>query len=349
MCLPNPQFPLIIYKWKGQADPAAATDLTVTAILNNNFSWGTNAVQWENNVNKFRPLAKSTTLYFDTAALYNQGKIFAAQLAVDIKLIDSLSAGYTAGQPVVQAVDTVLPTQGSAIMQMSDKSYSGSAKDGVYLPFSFNDASMIYSFGSCVPTRIISYLGTTGSAQTANTDLGGPYPGKAVPIYPMMNVGWIVLKDLLPQAVFSIKDIHAWEIQTGYNSAWAPFLTPGAPPDSEAVESAFTARYHMEDGYPSAMNDWGSIWQGLKSFAPVLYQAIKPAAKLALGSVPGGALANQAWEMIENEVNRKVPSKSGSKKKVQPSLPQTNQKQSVQPLTKSQRKKLRKKAMETEV
>lgn len=310
----NPQVPLLQFKWIGDL-PATQADLLIKDYQNPNFSWGAESVAWRDAAAMFRPYASSVTVYFDASDLYNQGKCYVAQTAVELP---SVVSGATPDSQVGQRLSlNYLPLSASALMQMSDKYYTGMAKDGSYSSLGFLNPEMMYE--EALPRAVFIRYGFTLANGTTvpgspNLDLGF---GTIAPFYQGFTVSYHLYKGLLPQATLQVKRIHGWEIVPTPLSPWNPFVTAGPCPDIGAMEAAAIKRYADRDGYPSSANDLGSFLGLATKIAPILggvWNVAKPVLQKGLGLLPGiGSILNPVIDKVEELVIEKTP-----KRKKQP-------------------------------
>jgi len=322
-----PSNPALVMGWVGDTFPAAVipgTNFFITPMINGNFSfYGVDGSPWSYAVNKFRPLAVSMTSYLDSASLYNQGRVYAGQTGISsTPILPTATTQFSALTQEVQVAQ--LPDIATAVLQMTDKSYNGLARDGCYQPLSFTDPAMSYLDAG--PLEVILNMPQLAS----NPPLGGiavDWLGGILissessatfgpSIYTGFTMGVCLYKNLLIQETVDVKMVHAWEMMSSIGSPWAPFITPGAMPDPCACDAAFMLKYHMKDGYPASANDFSSIWNGIKSLAPTIktvYNAVKPGLKMLLqnSGIPGAGMIGELVDAVEGV----AMSASGSKKK----------------------------------
>jgi hypothetical protein len=330
----NPRYPVLSWKWPDNSYASYSFEQNA----NPSFNWGTNATNWEANVQRFRPVKASITSYFDASSLYNQGKTYAAQVGQDRRLFtasaaDNVETRYLLG---------VMPVNGGQIMQTSSKYYTGPASEGNFSILRYVDPSAQYADAAPVSAS----LNGTINGTAFDSDLGA---GFQPPTYVGMSQAWHLYTGLLPQATLHCKMIHSYEVVTDVGSAWAPFCNPGPCPDGPAMELAAVEQYKLQDGFPSSANDLAAFWNAAKSLGPVLkgvWNVAKPALKTGLSTLPGGGLMNQVVDAVENLALTQTP-RGNSKKKGKGPKPNQSQQQ-MQGLTKAQKKRQRAKQQRKE-
>lgn len=303
--LPNPQYPLLVLKWPGDL-PIVAGDVSVSTPLNPNFVWGTDAANWNANVARYRIYAASTTAYFDAASLYDQGKCYVAQSS----FADNFYSEATAATPLRQTIGIgKYPVEASVLMQLSDRYYTGMAKEGSYSPEGFANPTMEYKSGTSIRTNVTGTVAlSSGASFSLVTPLGG-VAASVVPTFESYTQSYHLYKGLLNQATLQVKRVIGLEILPVPGSAWAPFSTAGPCPDFPALEAAACQRHLGRDGYPSSSNDLGGFMQSAKALGPVLsavWKMARPAVKLGVGTLPGGGLMNSVIDGVEGIMRRKV-------------------------------------------
>lgn len=330
--VPNPECPGIFLTWKSGTQPTFSaapgpTNYGVQWVTNPNFNFSTvvGSVQassgvfvglqtpWSNAVSRYRMIARSTTVELDVAELYNQGSVAAAQISLGEGHV--LPEAFQSGVPFVEDIEDLvrldmIPTDPTFALQLSPKSYTGLAKDGVYMPMAFDagDTDYIDAVKESAIAIVTSFQGDTAGTVgliPSNSKGVNPASNKPPSFYLPMSAGISIWTNLLPQAQLAIKEILLVEARPTLFGPWAPFSTPGCPPDPVAIEEAFLARYHMADAYPASANLFGSIWKGIKTLAPKLgelYQKNKALVQSGVSMLPGGAAINKALDTAERLV-----------------------------------------------
>jgi len=298
--VPNPQYPLLVLKWVGDL-PAAAAGIITSYYANPNFTFGVDAVNWQDNSQSQRLIASSTTCYFDSSTLYDQGKCYVAQSSFGA--LGTLPEAFVAGEPLDQRIILGLfPAQASTIMQLSDRYYTGMARDGSFAVEGFTNPAMQYESGQSESMDIQGPFQLSGGGTVTLSLRPGAATSFQAPIFHGFTTSYHLYKGLLNQATIQIKRIHSWEILPNIGSAWGPFASAGPCPDCQALEAAACARYGMRDGAPSAANDLGTfrnLASGLFRQLPNIWKVAKVPIKGALGVLPGGGTMNQILDGIE--------------------------------------------------
>lgn len=303
--LPNVQYPLAVLKWVGDL-PTATSGVSVQTLQNPNFNWGSNAFIWEDTVAQFRFLNSSTTVYFDASDLYNQGKCYTAQASFsDVATVGALTVGSQLGEYLNVGI---YPATASQILQLSDKPYSGMAKDGSYSVEGFSNPVMNYRSANPTVSSISGDMPIVTGVTSLQIPMGGT--DKDAPFYTEFTNSYHLYKGLLAQATLQVKRCFAIEALPMPGSAWVPFIKRGPMPDAPALELAACLRHSGADGYPSAANDLGAFLGAAKSLLPVLGQVWKiarPALRTGLNTLPSGGLINQLVDGVETMVNARTP------------------------------------------
>jgi len=332
--MPNPRYPLWVLKWTGDT-PAIVGDINSIVYENTNFDWGASSTNWNNNTSRFRAYASSLTAYFDASDLYNQGRAYVAQGTMGTPgRIVGTSVPADVGQDIHFGS---VPMVASNILQMSDKYYTGLAKEGSYSVQGFVDPVMNYVNGFVAGFVLNANVQTLAGGATVAFAI----PTNSPTFFSAFSVSYHLFTGLLPQATLQAKRIHGWEIIPNAGSAWAPFATGGPCPDASALEAAAIQRHGGQDGYPSAANDLAAFWNAAKSLGPVLsaaYKVAKPALKVGLNTLPAGGLLNQVLEGVESLAMSRTPKKqkvSATAVKKRPLLKAQSSEANISPLIES--------------
>jgi hypothetical protein len=313
MSVPNPEFPLLAFRWTGDDPPAGGIEKVY--CKNTSFAFQPTgeaplkATTWTATANKYRFLKKSVTHYMDASDLYNQGMCYASQTAID-----------TSVNPTVQSTTLpflkrwldfgLIPTQPGQIMQSSSKAFRGPAKEGCFQVSRFVDPTALYNNAYPEIEQInYSYIPFGGGTISSAVSLSGGTDDAIPPTYTSMSLGYTLFTGLLPQASINSKCIHSIESVPDINSTWAVFATPGPCPDGPAMDLGSVEMYKLADGMPSAANDLAAFWNAAKSLGPVLksvYKGAKPLLQEGLKALPAGNLLNQIMDGIEDLVVTKT-------------------------------------------
>lgn len=335
---PSPQIPLWSVIWEGAGSPTASSFLH-RSFENPSFGWG-DGEAWSKTASQMRPIAGSLTVYLDAASLYNQGRIYCAQGSAEV----------TYQTPDKTELDVLvvlgqLPTEGSEIMNMSSKSVSHLAKEGMFTVQRFVDPSVQYLRASTQQAMVEAYLrledGTTVVIRDGfgNRRMAGWYPG--------MSLSYVLVKGLLGEATLSMKRPHAWETIPAPGSTWGPFASPGPCPDAAALELAAVQQHAKRDGDVAAANDLGSFLGGLLPTVRKVWNVAAPVAKTILSTTPKGRVVAGVIDGLGQVIN---PQASGTRsgQVAQVAAPQVVQQSAPQPmpasLTRGQRRRARRRA-----
>jgi len=132
----------------------------------------------------FRHMFKSITITQIASAVADQGQVYAAQYAPNIRQVGmNIPVGYDSGVPdpanpglnyplYAAGYSTVLPASEGDLTAMSPDFYMGASRDGVYLPLRLSGPNQ--PFARSVPLGI-AYRGGGASAEMTAFDLSG-YP-----------------------------------------------------------------------------------------------------------------------------------------------------------------------------
>jgi hypothetical protein len=332
--------------FEGSLPPEGGTGIVWWTFWNDNY----NSALVPRDIVRFRPVACSDTMYLNSADLYNQGKVFSAQFVPgrqDFPARGAVVPG--SGSKELDITETGgqnLTT--STLLQVSRKSYAGLAKDGCYLPYAAHGPEVLYevpAVDGAIRTGTVSNsivyknrikvnfrtvggntLGVYLYANDYGDELRVVYDDEEVPSdlgsgnivlsHQNFHYGVTCFQGLLKQESVMVKSIRCFECQASPGASWTPFTTMGAEPDLPALDECARVRYHMQDAYPAASNDWGSVWRGIKSLAPTLkkvWNVAKPTIKTSLNALPYGGFINQGIDILENTI--RTPSKAALRKK----------------------------------
>jgi hypothetical protein len=283
----------LVGSWSGSR-PENSEDISWKWYRNSTFDCGTGGINLSDAAHTFRPVARSCTGYLNSASLYNQGRVFACQTAYQDEVGTTFKGegGGQAGRPTTAHVLNVFgPLSTSSIVGSSTKTYTGLAKDGLFMPLAYSEPFCNYQSAKYRRQALgISILDTSGN--TLSMWLIPQDDGTVVvrtespldeeqdivpfssPIYDEMMCGVTLWSGLLKQETVFLKDVSVYEVSASINSPWAPFMSPSAAPDSMAIEEAYRIRHYMSDAYPSSANDFESFWKGIPVLAPLLKGAL---------------------------------------------------------------------------
>jgi len=283
----NPGIPSLAVAWAG-APPSTPGDYVITQLQNTQFNFGNDAEQWNGAVSRFRPMYRSVTTYLDVSDLYNQGMVYAAQVALNATVV-SEGAGIAVAYQLNIGTLPVTPGQ---IVQSSPRSTTRHAKEGTFSPLYFLDPSVQYLAAQSVALTAGATL-PGGAGITFDFSNSDDTP-LVTPTFLGMSVVTTLYTGLLQQSTIIVKDVAGFQCLVPPASIWVPFVTDGPSPDPAAVNGAILIRHHVEDSMPSAMNDFGSFIRNVGSKLGKIWNVVKLPAQAALSLLPGGRLINGA-------------------------------------------------------
>lgn len=248
-------------------------------------------------VTRWRLCYFGVSVYLDAPALANQGTVLAAQYEVAAR--DLGPATLTTEGGLLNVPDHMVSSfpegwnPDAVTLEQMPNSYFGQAKDGCYLPLKLDDnRSRWFSDSDCRydATRWLSNPdGQAGVlAATAASSGYGPYPsatqlfrsgvnqwvGTLLQPFGNKSVGRIVLQNLSKDATISVYYRFGIEATVRPNSSLAPYMHLSPLYDPAALTEYHMVARELKDAYPVAYNDFGKLWDTLKSvasfIAPVL-------------------------------------------------------------------------------
>lgn len=283
-------------------------------------------------VERWRMAYGSVTVYADGPSLANQGSVVAAQYPARPYRISvpSMATGPTAfvGYGLRYPIDRwqAQDSPGFDTLLSMPNSYSGLAKDGVYMPMKLDsnhaawhdhrdlvyDASLWTTHGTTELVPVTSEVAATvggfpyysipplTSTIATGEWLGSPH------LAPMLdNLGQICFKNLGPDVNLSLAIRMGVEVMVQPASTYRSFLHLSPVFDPMALGTYFKIARELKDAYPSDYNDLGKLWDVIKSAARI----ISP----FMGLVPGGSLIREAASLagkgVDTYVDRKKPAK----------------------------------------
>jgi len=255
--LPNMRSIAFGLKWLSGQDPV--TEGEFFAFENTRLLWNE-----ENQVSlfdKFRPLARSDRVKLNAAALSNQGMCYGAQIRCNTEFAPQ--AGANANLSIIELGR--LPFTGGDVTMLTAKSYSIEAEEGAYTPRSYTQPSNLYlnstgttTAGNQRPFSLrVAYIRPDGTRVVAFPS-ASPLEWLAPPWDPM-SVGVYLFTGLSLSATLELATVLTYEVTPTPDSAWLNFQTPGAQPDLDAMEAAYTIRQRMPDMFPAKFNFWGAL------------------------------------------------------------------------------------------
>lgn len=267
----------------------------ITTVLDNDFIDLTTVEKIKALASRSRLIALSSTIELNAPAVADQGAVFAANIRAE-RTQTPMPAKSAFG--VSDELETIHTLNGSDVTTLSAKSYTGKAKHGVYLPATLSQADNPYRTsystdpeGTDLPFQRVLRLRRADGTSYVTVIRGMPWAD--------FGVGMVLFTGLSASATLAVKSVVAAEAIPSPRSAWLPFLSPGAAPDSKAVDSAATIRHSMPDAFPAAANFWGALGSALLALAPTVLTGISHWLT--------GRASTQAQEQRPQAVVRPVP------------------------------------------
>jgi len=266
--LPNLQALSVVRKWKVSTPNTVLTEY----VGNRRFPDITTGAQMMDLVTRQRQIARSATFRLDAPALSDQGMVYSCQVR------PATTTGYANLNNVITtrqdkpasnlAIAHNFQTPGD-VTEASAKSYTGHARDGCYIPIAFSEPVNPYRSSVQVNRpdtelyqRFIDFLeddDTTTSLQLSN---GLPFADG--------NMGVALFTGLSAQATIELKNNVVFEVIPTSRSTWMPFQTPGATPDTMALDNYFVIRHAMPDAFNEEANFLGALAGLASTILPAL-------------------------------------------------------------------------------
>lgn len=271
------------------------TTLATTNFLNNAFMpvgqvtpvYSSLLAQFQaSGVEAHRLVAYGVTAYQDGPALANQGTLTASQWQVARKKFYTAPDGTAAMVRFAKFQTTDEANYQTS--QLMPNAYFGESKDGCYLPLRLGvgcdhwttSADMEMCAGAEANPLTLAIPNSSGAAHAPYTSLtrgyisGGLLQGDAV--YAPLNPLWggISVRNLSPQTSFAFYYRVTVECRVQPTSVLAPQQAMSAPYDPVALASYFRISRELKDAYPADFNDWGKLWEVIKSVARVALPAL---------------------------------------------------------------------------
>lgn len=268
-----------------------------------------------------RLIAYGVTAYQDGPALANQGTLAASQWEVARRKYYPMG-GAGIGLGTRHAIYQTSDEANYLTSQHMPNAYFGESKDGCYLPLRLSstcdrwvtDADLDLCPG-VAPTDDLNVPQptTTGNANPPFYSLARSYMSSSIlhgdQVYRPLNAIWggISVRNLSPQTSFAFYCRMTIEARVQPMSPLAPQQSMSPPYDPVALASYFRISRELKDAYPADYNDWGKLWDVIKSVAKV--------ALPALSMVPGPV------GLISSAVNAGVSAVDAATRKVAPRDP----------------------------
>jgi hypothetical protein len=245
----------------------------------------------------------------------NQGSLVAAQYPVKPTYMNlspngvtagAITAGYSCHQGMMFQSGTDSPSY-SALCNMPN-AYFGRSKDGLYLPLILSRSAQKWHGEHDLVHFMASNLTLAGNGYSLpstsvthqwpffdhnyvfqNGGSGGPVYGLDSSLTSRMSndiVAQVSAKNLAVTTSFTCIVRCGYEIQVQPGTALTSQLHICPKSDPLALESYFSIRREMKDGYPADYNDWAKIWGVIKNVARVALPIIG-----AIGGPVGAGIA----------------------------------------------------------
>lgn len=292
--LPHIEYLAFVIKWRD-----AQPDITTTEVIQNDkvvlsFPKATSGEQLNDILTANRMICRSSTVHLNCGAINNQGMVYAIQLrgGRNRNPASGLAAAHQEPRSVIDLGHVL--TNGGDVTMSSAKPYIGEARDGSYIPVGFIQStseyiapydSKVYEDGSSkegyevVVTYSKEVAGVDTQYQyrlTDNTMASLPFDDMAVGVHLYSGID--------STASLNIRNVLINEVVPSFRSPWVPFQTPGATPDSMAVDNAYVIRQLMPDGFPASANFWGALAGLASTILPSLVGWAVPKLQTWLGT-----------------------------------------------------------------
>jgi len=307
-----------------------------------NTSLGTSAQAAVNNwsstgLERWRLLYYGVTVYLDAPATASQGSIVAAQYAVKAQLYSLTDATHAAEPP--NGNECVLCRYLGCRFQAADcpsyemlhqmpNAYAGLALDGCYLPLKLDASHAEWHDPSDFVVDISSWTGVSPGISynhAAGVTTIGPYApwpqatfnegswGVSKHLMPLQsNLASIALAGLSLDATVRVVYRVGIEAMAQPGTSMAPFMKMAPGFDAVAVDTYFRIARELKDAYPAEYNDWGKLWNVIKSVA----SKVAPIALPLMG--PFGPIAKAAAGVVAPLIDKAIEKREKKKEVAAP-------------------------------
>lgn len=314
-----------------------ATHAYNLAHFNTSLGGGTSAQAavnaWEaSGLERWRLLYYGVTVYLDAPATASQGSIVAAQYAVKAQL-HSLTETLIVNDPVPYTLNYLSKYKGCRfqaadcpsyeMLHQMPNAYAGMALDGCYLPLKLDASHAEWHDQQDFVADISNWAGS-GATLDYNVSGGvttiGPYapwlqatfadglwsnPKHLMPL--QSNLATIAFAGLSLNATIRVVYRVGIEAMAQPGTSMAPFMKMAPGFDALAVDTYFRIARELKDAYPAEYNDWGKLWNVIKSVAskvaPVALPLMGPFGPVVKAAA--GAVAPMIDKAIEKREKRK--------------------------------------------
>jgi len=310
--LTDPSVPLTYYKALSAGGSAAAV-----SVPNSQFGVDmTHAAEaWATAFQEWRVAFMGASVYLNASDLYNEGTCTAAQYSLKPRLMSAIVGG-TAGEVDITQIciqDFVVDDPSYANLVRMPNAYTGEAREGCYMPLKLDsnhakwhdENDLSYSLGVDSTATTVTLPTTAedrfpfpyyGRAAWASTDAPMGVAGKCsivgdVHLLPCSSLaGRISLRGLNQLAKVNVVLRYGFECRVQPDSAYSSFQALSCPYDMVAVNTYFQIARQLKDAYPVSYNDFGKLWDVIKSVA----RTVDP----FLGLIPGGDIIRHVGKGI---------------------------------------------------
>lgn len=234
------------------------------------------------NADKWRPLWMGITGHYDAPALTSQGTIWAGQVSTDFnKLTHTWDVSITEGEGdaakvssknLVETYNLVdLPLSTEDLMQADSKAITHNIygeDGGIYIPLRSSNAENPYVSltasvdwdemppSNTVATGVIRFDGLGTDSTISPVDTPSHYP---VSISSFLMCGCAFVRGIDKSGTWIVKSEYSVQATCDRDSAYFPFVTPGAVLDVAALQAAAIISQQMPTAFPAKYNDFGEI------------------------------------------------------------------------------------------
>ncbi len=335
--LPDPLQPVFAYNTDTGAAHAEAANLVNTQF---GVTTGAATTEWLASFEQWRLVYMGASIYLNASDLYNEGICTAAQHSIH-PLESGVSLGTGAGTATyctakIQQWQTTDDPPYDVLVRMPAV-YTGEAREGCYMPLRLDSNHQRWR-----DSRDVARTGYF--AQAYGTD-SGTFPAAALPVIGV--AGWpyadcqpaylsaaqagqifgdrhlCMLNDTAGKAIFTGLNLQAtvtvmmrWGVECRVlpSSKYSSFQALAPPYDPISENTYFAVSRQLKDAYPVSYNDFGKLWDVIKSVA----RTVDP----FLGLIPGGAIVRQVGQGIGSMVDMvRKPAEPGKGPKGPPNQP----------------------------
>lgn len=312
---------------------SAVSHNTLAAILNTQLTGADHAAKyttWTSYAQRWRPTYVGVTVYQDGAALTNQGTIIACQRPVhEWKMYSTVGAFNTGAKTAGTAVTQLIAFQSGDATSFETatnmpNAYIGKSMEGCYMPLIMTESCQKWhgQHDSCSYLGKISaspnsvgwtlaasatdqwpFYGLATSGEAAGN--GNTYMGSVTSRLGSDIWGLICARNLDPTTSFTIIFRAGYEIQAQPGTLLSPQLHVSPQYDPDAIANYYRIRREMKDAYPADFNDWGKIWNVIKSIGRVVLPGVAMMGPIGAGVAAAAGGVGSVVDMITSAVGKK--------------------------------------------